>query len=120
MTAPSETAQPERIDRSEIWWRFPKFILGFFAASLLATAVLQLLPEADGAAYSKEALGALKSLRGWFFTLTFLAIGLTTRFRELTAVGIKPMLAFAFGVAINVPLGYYLSAHLFADFWRSL
>lgn len=119
-TAPSETDQPERINRSEIWRRFPKFILGFFAASLLATAVLQLLPEADGAAYSKEALGALKSLRGWFFTLTFLAIGLTTRFRELTAVGIKPMLAFAFGVAINVPLGYYLSAHLFADFWRSL
>ena len=68
----------------------------------------------------REVLGTLKSLRGWFFTLTFLAIGLTTRFRELTAVGIKPFLAFAVGVAINVPVGYFLSVHVFADFWNAL
>ena len=69
---------------------------------------------------SKDVLGTLKSLRGWFFTLTFLAIGLTTRFRELTAVDIKPFLAFAVGVAINVPVGYFLSVHVFADFWNAL
>lgn len=113
-------ADSERIDSAEIWQRFPKFILGFFAASLLTTLVLQYLPAARQAAYSQDVLGALKSLRGWFFTLTFLAIGLTTRFRELSAVGIKPLLAFTFGVAINVPLGYLLSACIFADFWRAL
>ena len=110
----------ERIDRREIWRRFPKFILGFFVASLLTTAALTLLDGTQATAYSKEVLGTLKSLRGWFFTLTFLAIGLTTRFRELTAVGIKPFLAFAVGVAINVPVGYFLSVHVFADFWNAL
>ena len=110
----------ERIDRREIWRRFPKFILGFFVASLLTTAALTLLDDAQASAYSKDVLGTLKSLRGWFFTLTFLAIGLTTRFRELTAVGIKPFLAFAVGVAINVPVGYFLSVHVFADFWNAL
>ena len=110
----------ERIDRREIWRRFPKFILGFFVASLLTTAALTLLDGAQATAYSKDVLGTLKSLRGWFFTLTFLAIGLTTRFRELTAVGIKPFLAFAVGVAINVPVGYFLSVHVFADFWNAL
>lgn len=115
-----DAGEYERIDRSEIWRRFPKFIIGFFAASLLATAFISALPAAQADAYSDDVLGALKSLRGWFFTLTFLAIGLTTRFRELTAVGIKPMLAFTVGVAINLPLGYVLSAHLFADFWSAL
>ncbi|MDO4233174.1 MAG: putative sulfate exporter family transporter [Lautropia sp.] len=116
----TDTGAHERIDRSEIWRRFPKFVIGFFAASLLTTFFISVLNPADSAAYSKDALGALKSLRGWFFTLTFLAIGLTTRFRELTAVGIKPLLAFTVGVAINLPLGYVLSAHLFADFWSAL
>ena len=61
----------ERIDRREIWRRFPKFILGFFVASLLTTAALTLLDGAQATAYSKDVLGTLKSLRGWFFTLTF-------------------------------------------------
>jgi len=87
---------------------------------LLTTAVISVLNADAGKAYSAEALKTLKELRGWFFTLTFLAIGLTTRFRELTAVGIKPFLAFAVGVAINVPVGYFLSVHVFADFWNAL
>ena len=113
-------ASSERIDRREIWQRFPKFILGFFVASLLTTAVITALGADAGKAYSDEALKALKDLRGWFFTLTFLSIGLTTRFRELAAVGLKPCFAFAIGVAINLPLGYWLSNHVFDAYWRSL
>lgn len=113
-------AESERVDYREIWQRFPKFIIGFFAASLLTTAVLAALPEARADEYGAQVLGALKTLRGWFFTLTFLSIGLTTRFAALTAVGIKPLLAFTFGVAVNLPLGYWLSNHVFADFWLSL
>ena len=113
-------AQSERIDRREIWRRFPKFILGFFIASLLTTAVISVLNADAGKAYSAEALKTLKDLRGCFFTLTFLSIGLTTRFRELAAVGLKPFFAFAVGVAINLPLGYWLSNHVFDAYWRSL
>ena len=112
--------ESERVDKGEIWNRFPKFIIGFFAASLLTTFAISSMGPDAGAAYQKEPLALFKSFRGWFFVLTFLSIGLTTRFRELTAIGWKPFLAFAVGVAVNVPIGYYLSNHVFADFWLNL
>ncbi|XHN45714.1 hypothetical protein O1Q81_01758 [Lonepinella sp. MS14436] len=114
------SSESERVDAAEIWRRFPKFIIGFFVASLLTTLFISVLPDAQSTGYSKEVLSTLKNLRGWFFTLTFLSIGLTTRFRDLAAVGIKPILAFSFGVAINLPLGYWLSNHVFVSFWTSL
>jgi Kef-type K+ transport system membrane component KefB len=62
----------------------------------------------------------LVSLRTWAFLFCFLSIGLTTRFRELKAVGWKTFAAFTIGVAVNVVLGYYLSAVVFAEHWSSL
>lgn len=113
-------ADSERINYREIWQRFPKFIIGFFIASLLTTLVIAALASPQSEEYGKAVLGTLKTLRGWFFTLTFLAIGFTTRLRELVAVGYKPLAAFTFGVAINLPLGYWLSNHIFDFYWRSL
>lgn len=89
---------------------------GPFVTSLVLTG----LDSSTGTAYSKTVLAALKELRGWFFVLTFLSIGLTTRLRDLTKVGYKPLLAFAIGVAINVPLGYLLSTQVFQNFWLQL
>ena len=48
------------------------------------------------------------------------SIGLTTRIRELSDVGWKPLAAFTIGVLINVPLGYILSNIIFVDFWNAL
>ncbi len=110
----------ERIDKKEIWNRFPKFIIGFFIASILTTIVISFLDQKAGAAYSKDIIGTLKTLRGWTFTWTFLCIGFTTRFRELTAVGWKPLAAFTLGVIVNVPLGYWLSNAVFASYWLSI
>ncbi len=109
----------EKISAGEIWHRFPKFVLGFIAASIIVSLVIVYLQSA-GSAYSKDVLGVVKNLRGWAFTWTFLSIGLTTRVRELSSVGWKPLAAFAIGVAINVPLGYVLSNIIFVDFWNSL
>lgn len=114
------SADSERIDYREIWQRFPKFILGFFIASILTTLVIANLDTAVATAYNDNALKLLKNLRSWFFTLTFLSIGLTTRFRDLTAVGIKSFLAFTIGVAVNLPLGYWLSNHVFVEYWANL
>lgn len=111
------SAAAERIDKSEIWRRFPKFIVGFFIASLFTTLVLVALSTNSGAQYSKDIIGAIKSLRGWIFTWTFQAIGFTTRFRELTTFGWKPLAAFTIGVLINIPLGYFLSTTVFASYW---
>lgn len=112
--------QAERVNVSEIWNRFPKFVIGFFIASLFTTVIISMLSVKEGAAYSKEVLGVVKVLRGWAFTFTFLSIGFTTRFGELTRLGWKPLAAFTIGVLINVPLGYWLSNVVFASYWMAI
>lgn len=110
-------AEAERVDYGEVWRRFPKFVIGFFVASIFTTLVIVALDPQIGKGFSKSALGVIKNLRGWTFTWTFLAIGLTTRFRELIHFGWKPLAAFTVGVAINVPLGYWLSNVVFVAYW---
>lgn len=111
------TAEASQVSIKEIWQRFPKFIIGFFVASILTTIVIAYLDPKTGATFTKEVIGPIKSLRGWTFTWTFLCIGLTTRLKDLASFGWKPLAAFAIGVLINVPLGYVLSNVLFADYW---
>lgn len=110
----------ERVDVGEIWRRFPKFVIGFFVASIFTTLIIAMIDPKLGAKYSGNALGAIKTLRGWTFTWTFLSIGFTTRFRELTSFGWKPLAAFTIGVLINVPLGYFLSNIFFVDYWLGI
>jgi uncharacterized integral membrane protein (TIGR00698 family) len=114
------TGPAERVGTGEIWRRFPKFILGFLAASIVVTVVLASADAQQGTQFSKEAIGPLKTLRGWAFTWTFLSIGFTTRFRELTRFGWRPFAAFALGVLVNVPLGWWLSTHVFASYWLAV
>jgi len=59
-------------------------------------------------------------LRTWAFIFCFLSIGLTTRFRELAGVGVRPFFGFSAGVVVNVVLGFLLSAVVFASYWTSL
>ena len=69
-----------RVGAGEIWYRFPKFILGFFAASLIASFVI--LPLTD-AATVKEINGVLDQYKNWAFVLAFTSIGLDTNFKEI-------------------------------------
>jgi uncharacterized membrane protein YadS len=108
-------------DIGEIWRRFPKFVIGFLAASAIvsiATAGLSL------AAYNKVAVpgfvGPIKDLRTWAFIFCFFSIGLTTRFDQLARTGGRPLAAFTAGVAVNVALGYVLSVHVFGTYWQHL
>ena len=112
--------ESERVDYSQIWKRFPKFVIGFFIASIFATLVIMMLDPKTGSSFSKDALGTIKNLRSWTFTWTFLAIGLTTRIRDLMNFGWKPLAAFTVGVIINVPLGYWLSNVIFQSYWMAV
>lgn len=112
--------ESERINYGEVWRRFPKFVIGFVAASIFTTVVITMLEPDTAKAFSKDALGVVKNLRGWTFTWTFLAIGLTTRFRNLMHFGWKPLVAFTTGVIINVPLGYWLSNQVFVNYWATV
>jgi uncharacterized membrane protein YadS len=117
--------EPTGIERrsgaGEIWRRFPKFVLGFLAASALITLFAH---GTDYALYKRDVIPALvaplQALRTWAFTFAFLAIGLTTRFRDFAAVGARPFYAFTLGVIVNVLIGYVLSTEVFGDFWKHL
>jgi uncharacterized membrane protein YadS len=108
-------------DVAQIWWRFPKFVIGFAAASLLVTAVAAQYSFGDfNKVVTPKLIGPIKDLRTWAFIFCFFSIGLTTRFRELARAGAKPFWAFTSGVAVNVVLGFILSVVVFGSYWTTL
>jgi uncharacterized integral membrane protein (TIGR00698 family) len=115
----SETGR--KADAAQIWWRFPKFVVGFLLASLIITYAVRNFAFADYNKIVKPALVVpLISLRTWAFTFCFLSIGLTTRLREFKPAGGKPFWAFTAGVVVNLALGYVLSVYVFGDHWSGL
>jgi uncharacterized membrane protein YadS len=106
---------------AEIWWRFPKFVLGFLAASIIVTLIATHYGQADfGKIVKPEMVGPIKDLRTWCFIFCFFSIGLTTRFRELASAGGKPFMAFTSGVVVNVILGFILSTMVFVEYWANM
>lgn len=90
----------EKPEIIEIWYRFPKFILGFVLASV---AFSLLVEPALGTKLTNDILALTKGFREWFFALTFVSIGLDTRFKDLAAVGRgKPAVAFIVAQVMNV------------------
>ena len=116
-----EKVPGRKADVGQIWWRFPKFVIGFVIASVIVTLITTNYSLADFNKTVNPALvGPIKDLRGWAFVFCFLSIGLTTRFRELAKAGAKPFFAFTAGAAVNVALGLLLSAAVFAEHWTNL
>ena len=96
-----------RVGAIEIWHRFPKFVIGFLAVSI----IFSLISSGLGADFGKMLVdnGTNKvsvPLRGWFFGLAFVAIGLTTNFRELGKYfkGGKPIILYICGQSLNLCL----------------
>ncbi|MDE2089074.1 MAG: putative sulfate exporter family transporter [Gammaproteobacteria bacterium] len=105
----------------EIWWRFPKFVIGFLLASILMTFVTGHYAAAEfNKVVKPDLIMPLVGLRTWAFVFCFLSIGLTTRFRELKPVGWKTFWAFTLGVAANVVLGFIMSVYVFGGYWSLL
>ncbi|MGZ5829668.1 MAG: putative sulfate exporter family transporter, partial [Xanthobacteraceae bacterium] len=80
---------------SEIWERFPKFIIGFvitFAAGLY----LALGTPTEIASKVPAAIGEANAFRVIFFILTFFSIGLLSNFRRLWQEGIGKLAAVYF------------------------
>ncbi len=110
--------KPEEVERPslmEIWYRFPKFIVGFVLASILFSLVFT-------PAYGDKAVSAILKvtggLRGWLFCMAFVSVGLETNFRELLAVGGgKPALVFItaqiFNIFVTLVLAYALFGGIF-------
>jgi len=89
-----------------IWERFPKFVIGFIAASLVFSFFVS-------PATIASVKGPLKSLQGLWFALAFTSIGLETNFKDLVGTeSRKPVYAFlvaqSFNVLITLVLAYLL------------
>ena len=70
----------QSVGAGEIWNRFPKFIIGFFVASLVASFIVQPLA---GGAQVKAINSVLDQYKNWAFVLAFTSIGLDTNFKQL-------------------------------------
>ena len=100
-------ADTPEVSAAVIWERFPKFVLGFLATSLLFSFGLSdALVDATS--------GVLKGLRTWLFALAFVCIGLETRLRDLLSMqGGRPAVAFVVAQAANVAWTLLLAWVLF-------
>ncbi len=92
-----------KVGADEIWHRFPKFILGFFAASVLFSFVI--MPTFGSETYS-AILKTFSNFKGWCFCLTFTAIGLESNFKEMLYYmqGGKPLTLYVVGQTFNLVL----------------
>lgn len=107
--------QPVRI--TEIWHRFPKFVLGFLAASIVYSYFSgQLGSDMSQGLVTAGAIKSMTSpLRGWCFTLSFAAIGLATNFRELAHYfkGGKPVILYICGQSFNLVMTLLMAYIMF-------
>lgn len=92
----------------EIWFRMPKFIVGFIVASLVFSFIL--IPVL-GAESVSGILKASKVFRKEFFALAFVSIGLDSDFRELGKYfkGGKPLALYWVGQSFNIVLTLLIS-----------
>ncbi len=100
-----------KVGAMEIWYRFPKFVLGFIGASIIFSLIYTSYDnQIAGLGPAMIDQGVVKGMgdlfRGWFFSLSFVSIGLATNFRELKEhfVGGKPLILYAFGQSFNLCL----------------
>ncbi|MHA7618287.1 YeiH family protein [Cellulosimicrobium cellulans] len=95
----------------ELWTRFPKFVLGFLAASVAATVYV----GAVGADVSADQIAVLKSLSTVFFIVAFVSIGLEFKVTAVREAGWKPLVVFGSATVFNLVVGLVLASVLFAN-----
>lgn len=93
------------VGAAEIWNRFPKFILGFMAASIVASVIFVPAVGADTTGAINKVLGQYKD---WAFVLAFTSIGLDTNFKQIakSMQGGKVLWLYVIGQTFNILLTF--------------
>jgi len=94
----------------EIWYRFPKFIMGFMLASIAFSLILT---PTIGSSSVKGILSITKEARAWLFTMAFVSIGLNTRLGELGRIGAGRALYVFLSASLADVVLSLLSAYVF-------
>lgn len=89
----------------EIWNRFPKFILGFMVASIVASVIFVPAVGAEKTGAINKVLGGFKD---WAFVLAFTSIGLDTNFKQIakSMQGGKVLWLYVVGQTFNIILTF--------------
>lgn len=105
-TTKVDKTSDRKVGAGEIWTRFPKFILGFFVASIVASFIIQPLA---GSADVKAINSVLDQYKNWAFVLAFTSIGLDTNFREIgrNLHGGKVLWLYIVGQLFNIVLTFF-------------
>jgi len=104
----------------EIWRRFPKFVIGFVGASIIFSFLVVPLMNGDFKLVESTFLDPVSErLRGWFFCLAFVSIGLESNFKELASrmEGGKPMTLYVVGQSFNLILTLFVAWLAFMIFF---
>ncbi len=103
----------------EAWRRFPRFILGFLAASLVCSW-LHSLGAAQALWVEGATSGFTAKLRGWLFCAGFVCMGLQTNFRQLAPVlaSGRPVLLYVLGQSLNLVLTLAMASLTFGWLFR--
>ncbi len=125
---PTESSGSDLASRSSgigglriIWDRFPKFVLGFVAASALFSWL-----QSQGLEYQLLSSGAVdgvtKTIRTWLFCLGFVCIGLESNLRDFMKLmtGGKPLLLYIFGQSLNLALSFLMCYLMFEVFFTEV
>ncbi|MBL0745036.1 YeiH family protein [Chryseolinea lacunae] len=104
--ATPDAAEKQKPTLNVIWERFPKFVIGFVAASLLFSFFL----SAEKVSAVKD---GMKSIQTLWFVLAFTSIGLETKFSDLINSNTqRPLYAFLgaqlFNILVTLVLAYVL------------
>ena len=101
-----EKTTEKKVGAGEIWTRFPKFIIGFFVASLVASFLIQPIFGGDQVSAINKVLDQYKN---WCFVLAFTSIGLDTNFKELAKQmqGGKVLWLYIIGQTFNIALTFF-------------
>jgi uncharacterized membrane protein YadS len=106
------SATSARPSAAQLWERFPKFVLGFLAASVIGT----LYVAAVGSSAAKPVIATVNDLRTLFLILAFVSIGLEFRVAPLREAGWRPVGVFAGATVVNLLVGLLLATLLFSGF----
>ena len=107
-TTKVDKTENQTVGASEIWHRFPKFILGFLGASLFFSFVFQ---NTIGVEATAKILSDIKEFQTWCFALAFTCIGLETNFKEMAEQfqGGKPFVLYIVGQVFNLVLTFVVA-----------
>lgn len=123
-----ECAPGQKVSWWEVWYRFPKFVIGFMIASIVFSLLDQSLGKDLSTIMVDQGVlrGFTRLAREWFFALAFTSIGLETNFREFKPYlkGGKPFTLYIFGQTLQLCMtlfvGYIMFYKVFIEVTKNL